>query len=98
MMGVPIDGATNVCGDNMSVIKNSSKPESVLQKKNNSVCYHLVRESVAMGETITTHINGNDNPADLLTKVICGSKRKQIVNNLLHDVYDGEMQPYAVAE
>ena len=57
-----------------------------------------MRESVAMGETITTHINSTDNPADLLTKVICGSKRKQIVHNLLHDVYDGEMRPYAIAK
>ncbi len=36
-------------GDSMSVMNNTSKPESVLKKKNNSVCYHIVRESVAMG-------------------------------------------------
>ncbi len=30
MMGVAIDGATHVYGDNMSVIKNTSKPESTL--------------------------------------------------------------------
>ena len=43
MMGVPIDGPTYIYGDNMSVINNTSKPESVL-KKSNSICYHFVRE------------------------------------------------------
>ncbi len=72
MMGIPIDGATNIYGDSMSVINYTSKPESVLKKKNNTVCYHTVRESVAMVESFTAHIDGNENPADHLTKVICG--------------------------
>ncbi len=33
MMDVAIDGATHVYGDNMSVIKNTSKPESTINKK-----------------------------------------------------------------
>ena len=49
MMGVFIDGPTYVYGDNMSVIFNKYRPESQLKKKSNSVCYHAVRESVAMG-------------------------------------------------
>ncbi len=98
MMGIPIDGATHIYGDSMSVINNTSKPESVLKKKNNAVCYHTVRELVAMGESLTTHIDGDENPADLLTKVICRGKRRYIVNNILHDVYDGEFKPYAVTE
>ena len=48
MMGVKIDRPTYVYGDNMSVIHNTSKPESVLNKKSNSICYHFVREAVAM--------------------------------------------------
>lgn len=41
-MGVSIDGPTYVYGDNMSVIKNASKPESVLNKKAKSICYHSI--------------------------------------------------------
>ena len=41
MMGVKIDVPTYVYGDNMSVIHNTSNPESVLKKKSNSICYHL---------------------------------------------------------
>ena len=48
MMSIKIDGPTYVYGDNMSVIHNTSKPESVLKKKSNSICYHFVREAVAM--------------------------------------------------
>ena len=33
MMGVPIDGPTFVYGNNMSVVHNTSKPESRLKKK-----------------------------------------------------------------
>jgi hypothetical protein len=43
MMGVAIDGPTYVYGDNMSVVHNTQRPESVLKKKSNTICYHAVR-------------------------------------------------------
>jgi hypothetical protein len=49
MMGVTIDGPTYVYGDNMSAVHSTQRPESVL-KKSNTICYHEVRESSAMGE------------------------------------------------
>ena len=42
MMGVHIDGPTYVYGDNMSVVFNTSRPESQLKKKSNILCYHAV--------------------------------------------------------
>ena len=75
MMGIPISGPSLVYGDNMSVIHNTQRPESLLKKKCNSICYHGVRESVAMGETLTTHVQTLENYADLLTKVLYGQKR-----------------------
>ena len=48
MTGVKIDGPTYVYGDNTSVIHNTSKPESVLKKKSNSICSHFLREAVSM--------------------------------------------------
>jgi hypothetical protein len=88
MMGVPISGPSYVFGDNMSVINNTSKPESVLKKKNNSICYHAIREAVAMGEMVTTHIPTIYNLADLLTKVLFGHKRRSLVEGIMYDVYD----------
>ncbi len=51
-----------------------------------------------MGESLTAHIDGDENPADLLTKVICSGKRSYIVNFILHDMYNGEFKPYAIAK
>ncbi len=78
MMGIPIDVATHhIFGDSMSVTNNTSKPKTILEKKKNkTVCYHTVRDSVAMGESLTTHINGDEDPTDLLAKVICGRIRR----------------------
>ena len=91
MMGVPISGPSHVFGDNMSVIYNMQKPESMLKKKSNQICYHAVRESVAMGETLTGHIAMAENPADLATKIIPGGqKRAHLVNKLLFDLYDAD--------
>jgi hypothetical protein len=75
MMGVPIFGPSLIYGDNMSVIHNTQRPESTLKKKSNSIAYHSVRESVAMGESLTGHVGTNSNPADLATKVLYGKKR-----------------------
>jgi hypothetical protein len=89
MMGVPLDGPTYVFGDNMSVIHNTQRPESTLKKKSNQICYHAARESVAMGESLTGHVNSEDNVADIATKVIgAGAKRTHLAGKLLHRLYD----------
>ena len=56
MMGIPVSGSSYFYGDNMSVINNAQKPESVLRKKSNSICYHAVRKAVAMGELLAAHV------------------------------------------
>ena len=69
----------------MSVIHNTQRPESVLKKKSIAICYHFMRESVAMGECLTAHIRSEDNPADLCTKVMAGGqKRDRLVDMVLH--------------
>ena len=88
MMGVPISGASYVYGDNLSVVTNAQKPESQLRKKNNAICYHAVRESVAMGECLVTHVRTQDNLADVLTKVLFGGKRRDLVGRILYDIFD----------
>jgi hypothetical protein len=50
MMGVALSGPIYVYGDNMSIVHNTHRPESVLKKKSNSICYHTVHKSAAMGE------------------------------------------------
>ena len=88
MMGVEVFGPTYIYGDNMSVVHNTSKPESMLKKKSNSICYHFVREAVAMRECLVSHIPTAKNVADLLTKVLFGRRRRELVSAVLADVYD----------
>ena len=90
MMGVPIEGPTHMYGDNMSAIHNTQCPKSQLNKKSYSICYPAVREVVAMGELLTGHIRTDENPADILTKVVGGGiKRKNFGANYLYDIHDG---------
>ena len=72
MMGIPMKGASYAYGDNMSVVTNLSKPELTLKKKSNLICYHAVREAVAMGKALVAHIPTKKNLADLFTKVLYG--------------------------
>ena len=70
MMGVPIEGPSNVFCDNKSVVTNTTIPQSMLQKKHNMVAYHKVRESVAMGAVRIAHEKGKSNLSDALTKFL----------------------------
>ena len=83
MTGVPVTGPSYIYGNNMS-----QRPESVLKKKSNSICYHAIWESVAMGESFLGHVPTAQNPADLLTKVLVGQKQRDHIGNLLWDIYD----------
>jgi hypothetical protein len=89
MMGVTIDGPTYVYGANMSVVHKTQRPESVLKKKSNAICYHAVRESSAMGESIIGHVLYVKNPDDICTKTVPGGqKRDHLIGLLLHDIAD----------
>jgi len=89
MMGVPLAGPSLVYGDNMSVIHNTQRPESVLKKKSNQLCNHAIREAVAMGECLTGRISTMENPADLTANLIPGGqKRDYLIGKLLYDICD----------
>ena len=72
----------------MSVIHNTQYPDSTLNKKSDSICYHEMRESVAIVDSITAHIGTNKNITDLGTKVLYGGKRNHMFRNNLYDIYD----------
>jgi hypothetical protein len=89
MMGVALIGPTFVYGENMSVLHNTQRSESVLKNKSNSIFYHAVRESSAMGESIIGHLPSVDNLSDICTKVVPGGqKRNHLIRLILHDLCD----------
>jgi len=89
-MGVPLSGPSFIYGaDNMSVIHNTQRPESMLRKKSNSICYHAVRESVAMGESLTGPISTHEIPANVATKDLPGGqKRDSLCGKVIYDLTD----------
>jgi hypothetical protein len=78
MMGVTLGGPTYIYGDNMSTVHNSQRPESILKKKSNSICYHAVNESADMGESIIGYAPSVDNPADICNEVVPGGQKRNI--------------------
>ena len=96
MMGVPIEGPIYVYGDNISIIHNTSNPASVLNKKSNSICYHFVREAVAAKECFTRHIPTLQNLSHLLTKVLFGHMRHNLVQGIMYDIYDHNRNDWAL--
>ena len=88
MMGIPVEGAAFIFGDNKSVLANTMNPGSTLKKKCAAVAYHLVREGVARGEWITAWISTHENIADLLTKPMsAGAKRNGFVKKILQHIF-----------
>lgn len=83
MMGIPLDGATNVFCDNESVFKNSTHPESVLKKKHNAICYHRTREAIAAGIIRVAWEDGRFNIADVLTKLLPGPRLRELIACIL---------------
>ena len=59
----------------MSVIYNTQRLESNLRGKSKSICYHEIRESAAMGESLMTRIQKNENTQDRMTKVLADKNR-----------------------
>ena len=67
-LGVPIEGATRLFGDNGSVITSGTLPESPLKKRHHALAYHYTREAIASGAVDFQHIPGSLNIADVLSK------------------------------
>ena len=84
MFGVPVQGATNVFCDNNGVVKNTSIPHSMLQKKHNAINYHAIREAVAAGILRVGKEDGMTNLADLFTKVLTADRRRSLCRHIMY--------------
>ena len=83
MMGIPIQGSTNMYCDNEGVVKNTTRPESPCKKKHNSVAYHKARESIAAGTIRIAKESGKTNIADLFTKLMGGQTFTNMVQRCM---------------
>jgi hypothetical protein len=72
MMGISIEGVSQVFCDNRSVVLSTTLPSNMLKKKHNAIAYHWIREAVAARIVDICCIAGTENIADILTKPIDG--------------------------
>jgi hypothetical protein len=83
MMGIPLDGSTSVFCDNEGVVKNTTVPESPLNKKHVAICYHRCREALAAGFVQLAKEDTKTNLADAFTKPLPGPRRKELLGRIL---------------
>jgi hypothetical protein len=67
-MGVPLREKSYIFGDNESVVNSATQPYAKLHKRHNVLLFHRVQEAIASGVFVFTHIPGENNPADILSK------------------------------
>lgn len=78
-------------GDNQSVVGSSTVPDAKLHKRHNALSFHRVREAIASGMTTFLHLDGDKNPADILSKHWGYSQVWPMLKLLLF--HDGETAP-----
>ena len=84
MMGIPIQGPTNIYCDTEAVISNSSLVESTLKKKHLSVSYHKTRECYDKGAVLIEYEFTDLNLADTCTKVLTGKNKRQKIEHIVY--------------
>lgn len=67
-LGMKVEYASLLFGDNLGVVQNATMKESLLKKKHVAISYHKVREAAASGIVHPLKIDGKYNFADVCTK------------------------------
>jgi hypothetical protein len=83
MMGVSIEGPTYMFGDNMSVIRSSTISHSMLGKRHNMLSYQRCREAISAGISKMFHMDGKQNPSDVMTKFLAHAVSYPLVKYFL---------------
>ena len=69
-LGVPVKGATALCGDNKGMIIYCINPDLDIKYKYVAISYHKLRESAAAGIVKPLKVCMTVNRADILTKSV----------------------------
>jgi Reverse transcriptase (RNA-dependent DNA polymerase) len=67
-LGVNIEPSAYMFGDNESVVKSSTIPQSQLGKRHHALAYHFAREAIASKMVVFSHLPSELNVADILSK------------------------------
>ena len=83
-LGVNVDTASAVYGDNLGVIQNATIKDSLLKKKHVEIRYHKVREAVAAGIIVPIKISSAENLSDCLTKSLPIANHNRLINGIFY--------------
>ena len=83
-----IDGPSDTFCDNLSTVRNSSIPDSLLKKKHCCITYHKVRESIAGGSVLLYYESTKTNLADLFAKSFSVERRKVLMCGMFGHICD----------
>lgn len=84
MFGIPFQedwSSTHVLADNDSMVKNSTKVESTLNKKHSSIAYHFTRWCIAARIAVVAWCQSGENLADAFTKRLSQTMRNHLFGN-----------------
>jgi hypothetical protein len=82
-LGVPIHSISYMFEDNKSVVDSASTPTAKLHKRHNMLSFHCVHEAIAYKIYAFFHIDGDINPADILSKHWSYTKVKNMLKAVL---------------
>ena len=82
-LGVPLEGATHLFGDNQFVVNSGNTPHNNLHKRHLILSFHRAREAVAAAIVRFHYINRKVNPVDLLSKIWGYQQVKERLRTLL---------------
>lgn len=77
------DGATDIYWDSRSVVHNGSRPETVLEKKQNFITFNKIREALPAGIIAVHKITSYEKIADLLAKGLFGVATNYLASQLV---------------
>ena len=83
-LGINVNTASAVYGDNLVVIQNANIKDSLLKNNYVVISYHKVREAVAVGIIFPIKIVSADNFADCLTKFLPIANHNRLINGLFY--------------
>ena len=88
MMGILISGSLYVYGNNTTVVHNTSRPESVIRKK--AIQYAIMQSmnQLPWVSPLLETYPAKNCCRPIMTKVLYGQKRKNLVSNNLSDIHD----------
>ena len=94
-IGVPIEGPSIMFGDNESVVKSTTIPNSSLKRKSLLLAFHMIREAIAANIINSFHMPGKENPVDCLMEFIHGDEWSRLL--MTHVMNEGGVMSESVS-